>query len=121
MQAYCCAGTRPRGARRRGRGRQLPAPPGQGGAGSDGGKSQSAWRGSSVRTVASSNGSAGPLTRAARRDGAVLPARDLARWWVRGLVNPAAVMRALPGTGWPKAGLVPVRRTGGGQLAGPAC
>ncbi len=40
----------------------------------------------------------------------MLAARDLARWWVRGVVNPAAAMRALPGTGWPKAGLVVVTR-----------
>jgi hypothetical protein len=38
----------------------------------------------------------------------VLAVRELARWWVRGLVDPVAVMRALPGTGWPKAGLVAV-------------
>ena len=49
-----------------------------------------------------------PLTRAAPRGGAVLPMQDLGRWWVRGLVDPAAVMRALPDVGWPKAGLVAV-------------
>ena len=38
----------------------------------------------------------------------MLSARELARWWARGLVDPAAVMRALPGAGWPKAGLVAV-------------
>lgn len=53
-------------------------------------------------------GRARPLSRAAPRDGAVLPVRDLARWWARGLVNPVAVMRALPDAGWPKAGMVAV-------------
>ena len=48
------------------------------------------------------------MRRAAPGDGAVLDVRELARWWVRGLVDPAAVMRALPGAGWPKAGLVAV-------------
>lgn len=48
------------------------------------------------------------MTRAAPGDGAVPPVRELARWWVHGLVNPVAVMRALPGAGWPKAGLVAV-------------
>jgi hypothetical protein len=38
----------------------------------------------------------------------VLPVRDLARWWVRGLAHPAAVMRALPDAGWPRAGMVAV-------------
>ena len=38
----------------------------------------------------------------------MLPVRELARWWVRGLDNPVAVMRALPEAGWPKAGMVAV-------------
>jgi hypothetical protein len=38
----------------------------------------------------------------------VLTVRELARWWARGLVDPVAVMRALPDAGWPKAGLVAV-------------
>lgn len=38
----------------------------------------------------------------------MLPLRDLARWSVRGLVDPVAVMRALPDAGWPKAGLAAV-------------
>jgi Yip1 domain len=48
------------------------------------------------------------LTRAAPRHGAVLPVRGLARWWARGVVDPVAVMRALPGAGWPRLGLVAV-------------
>ena len=48
------------------------------------------------------------LTRAEPRDGAALPARDLARSWVRGLVDPVVVMRALPEVGWPKAGMTAV-------------
>lgn len=48
------------------------------------------------------------LSRAAPGDGAVLPVRDLAGLWVRGLVHPVAVMRALPDVGWPKAGMVAV-------------
>jgi len=38
----------------------------------------------------------------------VLPVRELARWWVRGLVDPVAVMRALPETGWRKTGMAAV-------------
>jgi hypothetical protein len=53
-------------------------------------------------------GRAGPLSRVALWDGAVLPVRELACWWVRGPVDPVAVMRALPGAGWPKTGLVAV-------------
>ncbi len=34
--------------------------------------------------------------------------RDLVRWWARGVAHPAAAMRALPGSGWPEAGLVAV-------------
>ena len=49
-----------------------------------------------------------PLTRAASRDDAVLPVRELARSWARGVVDPVAVMRALPDDGWPKTGLVAV-------------
>ena len=49
-----------------------------------------------------------PLTRAASRDDAVLPVRGLARSWARGVVDPVAVMRALPDVGWPKTGLVAV-------------
>ena len=49
-----------------------------------------------------------PLTRAASRDDAVLPVRGLARSWARGVVDPVAVMRALPDDGWPKTGLVAV-------------
>lgn len=37
-----------------------------------------------------------------------MPVRDLARSWVRGLVHPVAVMRALPDAGWPRAGMVAV-------------
>jgi hypothetical protein len=48
------------------------------------------------------------LSRAAPRDCAVLPVEHLARWWVRGLVNPVAVMRALLRSGRPKAGLAAV-------------
>ena len=48
------------------------------------------------------------MTRAAPRGGAALPLRDLARSWVRGLVDPVAVMRALPVVGWPKTGMVAV-------------
>jgi hypothetical protein len=48
------------------------------------------------------------LIRAASRDDAVLPVLGLARWWVRGLVDPVAVMRALPDAGWPRLGLVAV-------------
>ncbi len=44
----------------------------------------------------------------ASRNGAVLPVRELARCWVCGLVNPVAVMRALPEAGWPRLGLVAV-------------
>lgn len=32
-------------------------------------------------------------------------ARDCARWWVRAVVAPRAVMAALPRTGWPRTGL----------------
>ncbi len=32
----------------------------------------------------------------------------VARWWARGLVHPGAAMRALPVTGWPRAGLAAV-------------
>ena len=49
-----------------------------------------------------------PLTRAASRDDAVLPVRGLVRSWARGMVDPVAVMRALPDVGWPKTGLVAV-------------
>ena len=42
------------------------------------------------------------------RDDAVLSVLGLARWWVRGLVDPVAVMRALPDVGWPRLGLVAV-------------
>lgn len=49
-----------------------------------------------------------PLTRAAPRHDALLPVRRLARWWVRWLVDPVAVMRALPDAGWPRLGLVAV-------------
>lgn len=52
-----------------------------------------------MRAVAVGKGRARPLTRAAPRDGAVLAVRDLARSWGRGLVNPVAVMRALPDAG----------------------
>ncbi len=38
----------------------------------------------------------------------MMGSRELARWWVRGLVDPAAAMRALPDAGWPKAGMVAV-------------
>jgi hypothetical protein len=48
------------------------------------------------------------LTRAALRHGAALPVRELARWWAQGLVDPVAVMRALPEAGWPKTGMVAV-------------
>ena len=51
---------------------------------------------------------ASPLTRAAPLRDAVLPVRELARWWARGVVDPVAVMRALPDAGWPKTGLVAV-------------
>jgi len=64
--------------------------------------------GSLGRAVAVGKGRAQPLTRAASWDGAVLSARDLARWWARGLVDPVATMCALPDAGWPKAGLVAV-------------
>ena len=49
-----------------------------------------------------------PLTWAAPLHDAVLPVRGLARWWVRGVVDPVAVMRALPDAGWPRLGLVAV-------------
>jgi len=38
----------------------------------------------------------------------VLPVREFARRWVCGLVNPVAVMRALPEAGCPRLGLVAV-------------
>ncbi len=38
----------------------------------------------------------------------MMGSRELARWWVRGLVDPVTVMRALPDAGWPKAGMVAV-------------
>ena len=60
-------------------------------------------------------GKARPPSRAAPRHGIVLPVRELARWWVRGLINPVAVMRALPDAGRPKAG----RAGPGGPVASP--
>jgi hypothetical protein len=48
------------------------------------------------------------IGRARRRDRAVVAVRDLARWWACGITDPAAVMRALPGAGWPEAGLAAV-------------
>jgi hypothetical protein len=62
----------------------------------------------SVRAIAMGRGRTRSWSRAAPRDGAVLPVRDLAWWWVRGVVDPVAVMRALPSAGWPKTGLVAV-------------
>lgn len=55
-------------------------------------------------------GGGGPGRRAGQRprDGAVLPVRGFPRWWARGVVDPADVMRALPGAGWPKTGMVAV-------------
>ena len=64
--------------------------------------------GSLVRAVSIGKGRARPLTRAAPRGCAVLPVRDLVRWWARGLVYPVAAMRALPDIGQPKAGLAAV-------------
>ena len=48
------------------------------------------------------------MARSAHRNGAVRPVRELARWWARGVADPVAVMRELPESGRPKAGLAAV-------------
>ena len=58
-----------------------------------------------MRAVTAGRARAWWLAGRADRDDPVLPVRDLVRWWVRGLVDPVAVMRALPEAGWPKAGM----------------